>query len=122
MNTVANFSVRIKPIFGDLLPLSKERFAFVLMPFDDSFSGSYESITKPIVKRKGLDCQKGGRIQDQQGNYERYMEGYLRIPGRYRRHDRTQSECHVRIRYFTYFGKGDYNDVSEFNRRSKIPF
>ena len=35
-----------------------ERLAFVLMPFRDEFTIIYESIVKPIVKNKGLDCKR----------------------------------------------------------------
>jgi len=59
--------IRIKPIFGDIPKLSQERFAFVLMPFEDNLTTIYETVVKPVVKSKGLECR---RADDYQTNKE----------------------------------------------------
>jgi hypothetical protein len=55
---VTDTRVKIKPIFGDIPRLSRDRFAFVLMPFEDELTTIYEAVVKPVVESKGLVCQR----------------------------------------------------------------
>jgi nucleoside 2-deoxyribosyltransferase len=50
--------VYCKPIFGEILPLSHEKFVFVLMPFEDELTEIYNQVIKPVVESKELKCKR----------------------------------------------------------------
>jgi hypothetical protein len=50
--------IRIKPIFGNIPDLPLERFAFVLMPYEDNLTTIYETIVKPVVRSRRLECRR----------------------------------------------------------------
>jgi hypothetical protein len=50
--------VYFHPIFGTTPDHINERLVFVLMPFEDELTKIYESIVKPVVESKNLDCRR----------------------------------------------------------------
>jgi hypothetical protein len=60
--------VKFQPIFGNPPDNINEKLAFVLMPFtDDELNDIYDSIVKPTVESKGLEC---ARASDYQTHHE----------------------------------------------------
>jgi hypothetical protein len=59
--------VYCKPIFGEILPPSDEKFAFVLMPFEAELTEIYNQVIKPVVESKELKCKRANDYKTNKG-------------------------------------------------------
>jgi hypothetical protein len=50
--------VNCEPLFGEILPPTQEEFAFVLRPFERKYGTIYNTVIKPTVVSKGLECRR----------------------------------------------------------------